>query len=218
MGYFPSSGYPRQCASRRATSRSARGALSAARRTRSRAPSRALADPPSPGPDVAGASVRGRFETVWRSFAIVEVETSRRSAIRRCVNPCSRRTRAWAARSAGFRRPVRGRLGTAGRLTIASAGARDAGLAAQHQRSALAAPGRAGPASIMRSIFPHLSLTTRVGNRCVVALETALHQRDSPARLESCGPVPTKRGPASPFGQTRHARTPSGASLGPAPE
>jgi len=64
-------------------------------------------------------SARRLGAVVCKSLAIVEVDTSRRSAISRCVRPSPRRLRTWAARSSGAKRPLRGRLATARRISLA---------------------------------------------------------------------------------------------------
>jgi len=64
-------------------------------------------------------SARRLGAVVCKSLAIVEVDTSRRSAISRCVRPSPRRLRTWAARSLGAKRPLRGRLATARRISLA---------------------------------------------------------------------------------------------------
>ncbi len=64
-------------------------------------------------------SARRLGAVVRKSLAIVEVDTSRRSAISRCVKPSPRRIRTWAARSLGAKRPLRGRLATAKRVSLA---------------------------------------------------------------------------------------------------
>jgi len=154
-------------------------------------------------------SARRLGAVVCKSLAIVEVDTSRRSAISRCVRPSPRRLRTWAARASGAKRPLRGRLATARRISLARRVRPPPRpspplASAPYRASPIEAGPRAGDAgaSPRRSMARWPSRRPCRARRSVAWREISQRSSDLPPRGRHTNPIlparPPSRGPTRP--------------------